>query len=157
MKGPYDYTPPSYWYTDKSGGGAYGFNTETSPGASIPPMQSLKKFLPPQDLDHVDDVWGFHAGQNGFNNINSHTGALEHMFGPIQNMSDMVEKSQLMDYADHRAMFEAFNRNKNEGATGIIQWMLNNAWPSVIWHLYDYYFGRALPTLASKRPIAPCI
>src|SRR6185503_8893857 len=20
-----------------------------------------------------------------------------------------------------------------------IQWMLNNAWPSMIWHLYDYY------------------
>ena len=35
-------------------------------------------------------------------------------------------------------MFEAFGRNKYE-ATGVIQWMLNNAWPSMIWHLYDYY------------------
>jgi len=35
-------------------------------------------------------------------------------------------------------MFEAYSRNKYE-STGVIQWMLNNAWPSMIWHLYDYY------------------
>jgi exo-1,4-beta-D-glucosaminidase len=52
-----------------------------------------------------------------------------------------------MAYEGERAMFEAFGRNKY-GATGVIQWMLNNAWPSIIWHLYDYdlrpgggYFG----------------
>ena len=44
-------------------------------------------------------------------------------------------------------MFEAYGRNKYK-ATGVIQWMLNNAWPGLIWHLYDYslrpaggYFG----------------
>ena len=42
-------------------------------------------------------------------------------------------------------MFEAFARNKYT-STGVIQWMLNNAWPSMIWHLYDYYLrpGRRL-------------
>jgi exo-1,4-beta-D-glucosaminidase len=35
-------------------------------------------------------------------------------------------------------MFEAYGRNKY-GATGVVQWMLNNAWPSIIWHLYDWY------------------
>src|SRR6185437_15017840 len=34
--------------------------------------------------------------------------------------------------------FEAFARNKYE-STGVVQWMLNNAWPSLFWHLYDYY------------------
>ena len=28
---------------------------------------------------------------------------------------------------------------KKYHATGVIQWMLNNAWPSFFWHLYDYY------------------
>ena len=36
-------------------------------------------------------------------------------------------------------MFEGYSRNRNQGATGVIQWMMNNAWPSHIWHLYDYY------------------
>jgi len=33
-------------------------------------------------------------------------------------------------------------------STGVIQWMLNNAWPSIIWHLYDYTLvpGRLLRT-----------
>jgi exo-1,4-beta-D-glucosaminidase len=35
-------------------------------------------------------------------------------------------------------MFEAFRRNKYT-STGVIQWMLDNAWPSLIWHLYDFY------------------
>src|SRR5208337_29052 len=38
----------------------------------------------------------------------------------------------------HRAMMEAFGQKKYK-STGVIQWMLNNAWPSMIWHLYDWY------------------
>ena len=43
-----------------------------------------------------------------------------------------------MDYEGERAMFESYTRNKY-ASTGVVQWMLNNAWPSLIWHLYDYY------------------
>ena len=35
-------------------------------------------------------------------------------------------------------MYEGFSRNKlNAGgtATGIVQWMLNSAWPSNVWNL----------------------
>ena len=35
-------------------------------------------------------------------------------------------------------MMEAFGRNKYV-STGVIQWMLSNPWPSMIWHLYDWY------------------
>ena len=39
MTGPYDYVAPSYWLTDTNRyGGAYGFNTETSPGPAIPTL-----------------------------------------------------------------------------------------------------------------------
>ncbi len=31
-----------------------------------------------------------------------------------------------------------YSRNKYE-STGIIQWMLNNAWPEMVWHLYDWW------------------
>jgi exo-1,4-beta-D-glucosaminidase len=53
--------------------------------------------------------------------------------------ADYEMKAQAMTYDGERAMFEAYARNKYN-STGVIQWMLNNAWPSVIWHLYDYYF-----------------
>ena len=47
-------------------------------------------------------------------------------------------------------MYEAYSRNKYQ-ATGVIQWMLNNAWPSMIWHLYDYYLRPAGGYFGAKR------
>lgn len=43
MLGPYEYVTPNYWYLDTKNGGAYGFNTETGPGAQVPPIESIKK------------------------------------------------------------------------------------------------------------------
>jgi len=39
-------------------------------------------------------------------------------------------------------MLEAYSRNKVNGATGLIMWMLNNAFVSHMWNMYDFY-GRA--------------
>src|SRR5579872_102785 len=47
-------------------------------------------------------------------------------------------------------MYEAYSRNKYK-ATGVIQWMLNNAWPSMIWHLYDYYLRPGGGYFGAKR------
>ena len=45
MTGPYEYVAPSFWYLDTRHGGAFGFNTETSPGPAIPPIESLRRML----------------------------------------------------------------------------------------------------------------
>ena len=51
-------------------------------------------------------------------------------------------------------MFEAYARNKYT-ATGVIQWMLNNAWPSLIWHLYDYYLRPGGGYFGTKKACEP--
>jgi exo-1,4-beta-D-glucosaminidase len=147
MTGPYDYVPPSYWLIDTKHGGAYGFNTETSPGPAVPPPNSLKKFIPPDHLWPIDEVWNFHAGSSRFKNLEHYNAALSAQYGPPKDLDDYNRKSQAMAYDGERAMFEGYSRNKYK-STGVIQWMLNNAWPSLIWHLYDYnlepaggYFG----------------
>ena len=58
-------------------------------------------------------------------------------YGPSSSAEEYVVKSQVSALESHRAMFEAFGRNKYV-ATGVIQWMLVNAWPSHMWHLMDY-------------------
>ena len=63
-------------------------------------------------------------------------------------------KAQLMNYEGIRAMFEAYSRNKYT-STGVIQWMLNNAWPSMIWHLYDYYLRPGGGYFGAKRAMEP--
>jgi exo-1,4-beta-D-glucosaminidase len=51
-------------------------------------------------------------------------------------------------------MFEAFGRNKYS-STGVVQWMLNNAWPSLIWHLYDYYLRPGGGYYGTKKACEP--
>src|SRR6202522_1937598 len=139
MTGPYDYVPPNYWLTDTDKyGGAFGFNTESGPGPAVPLESCLKKFIPEDHLWPQDSYWNYHAGSAGFKDLSHFGASMDAIYGAPKNLDDYELKSQAMAYDGERAMFEAFSRNKYT-STGIIQWMLNNAWPSTIWHLYDYY------------------
>jgi exo-1,4-beta-D-glucosaminidase len=138
MTGPYEYVPPVYWLADTKAGGAYGYNTETSPGPAIPPKESLEKFIPKEHLWPVDEYWNFHAGLERFATVNVLIDAINKRYGQPTSLDDFERKAQATAYDNQRSMFEAYGRNKYV-ATGVIQWMLNNAWPSLIWHLYDYY------------------
>jgi len=138
MRGPYEYVAPSYWLTDTKRGGAFSFNTETGPGPAVPPVESIRKMLPASHLWPIDEYWDYHTGGGPFSNLKVFTEALEARYGKAKGLEDYAMKAQVLAYESHRAMFEAFGRNKYTG-TGVIQWMLNNAWPSMIWHLYDYY------------------
>ncbi len=154
MTGPYEYVPPVYWLTDTKAGGAYGYNTETSPGPAIPPRESLVRFIPKDHLWPIDDVWNFHAGGERFTTINVFTDGLNRRYGTATSLDDYLRKAQAVTYDGQRAMFEAYGRNKYT-ATGVIQWMLNNAWPSLIWHLYDYYLVPAGGYFGTKKAMEP--
>ncbi len=140
MTGPYDYVAPSYWYQDTSKfGGAFGFNTETGPGAAPEQVPELKRFLPESALWPPDNpVWNFHAGGEEFKNLSVFNRAMTDTYGPVENIESYARIAQTMTYDGERAMFEAYSGHRYS-STGVIQWMANNAWPSLIWHLYDYY------------------
>ncbi len=155
MNGPYDYVAPSYWLVDKGGyGGAYGFNTETSPGPAIPTLSSLKKFIPASSLWPPDQIWSLHYGGSGFKELTVYNDAMTASYGRAKDLEDYLRVSQTMAYSGERAMFEAYSRNKYT-STGVIQWMLNNAWPSMIWHLYDYYLDAGGGYYGTKKACEP--
>jgi exo-1,4-beta-D-glucosaminidase len=150
MTGPYEYVPPMYWLSDKKAGGAWSYNTETSPGPAIPTKESLAKFIPKEHLWPIDDYWNFHSGGERFTTIDVFRDALTRRYGAPDSLDDFERKSQAMTYDNQRSMFEAYARNKYV-STGVIQWMLNNAWPSLIWHLYDYYLVPAGGYFGTKK------
>jgi exo-1,4-beta-D-glucosaminidase len=154
MNGPYGYVAPSYWLEDHKLGGAFGFSTEISPGAAIPVMASVREMLPKDHLWPVDEFWNYHAGGGVFKTLNLFTHALDERYGKATSLADYVEKSQLMTYEGERAMFEAYGRNKYT-STGVIQWMLNNGWPSMIWHLFDYYMRPGGGYFGAKKACEP--
>jgi len=163
MTGPYEYVAPSYWQVDTPEGqpgrkqcnpggcgGAYGFNTETSMGPAVPPLESIRAMVGKEHMWPIDDVWNYHAGGGEFKTINVFSDALANRYGKSDNVEDFATKSQMQTYEGVRAMYEAYSRNKYQ-ATGVIQWMLNNAWPSMIWHLYDYYLRPGGGYFGAKR------
>jgi exo-1,4-beta-D-glucosaminidase len=156
MTGPYQWVPPAYWLTDTEHGGAIGFLTETSPGPAIPPLASLRKFIPPEHLWPIDEYWNYHAGGSigVFADIKVFTEALNARYGEAKSAQDFSMKAQAMDYDGQRAMYEAYGRNKYN-ATGVLQEMLNNAWPSLIWQLYDYYLRPAGGYFGTKKALEP--
>ena len=154
MTGPYEYVAPSYWLLDTQHGGAHGFNTETSPGPAIPTIDSLVRMLPSDHLWPINSWWDYHAGGSAFKNLTVFTEALNTRYGTATSLEDYVMKSQVMAYEGERAMFEAFGRDKYR-STGVIQWMLNNAWPSMIWHLYDYYLRPGGSYFGAKKGCEP--
>jgi exo-1,4-beta-D-glucosaminidase len=129
MLGPYDDVPPVYWYVDTRNGGAYGFNTETGPGPQVPPVESLKKMLPEDKLWPINEVWNFHCNRGLFKTLGRYNEAMDRRLGPAKNLDDYVAKAHFLSYEAVRAMFEAFVANKPK-ATGVIQWMVNAAWPT---------------------------
>lgn len=154
MRGPYDYVPPKYWLTDSKYGGAFGFAGEISPGAAVPPIESLQRMFGPQHLWPIDEVWRLHAGTGEFQDIQRFTRALEARYGTAGSAEDYARKAQALTYEGERAMFEAYSRNRYR-ATGVIQWMLNNAWPSTIWHLYDYYLRPGGGYFGTRKALEP--
>ncbi|WP_150452585.1 glycoside hydrolase family 2 protein [Arenibacter lacus] len=154
MLGPYAYTAPIYWFTDTQFGGAYGFNTETGPGAQPPQLESLKKMLPKDQLWPINRVWDYHCGRYEFSDLSRFTKAMDQRYGPPNSLWEFDKKAQAMNYELMRPMFEAFQVYK-EKCTGVIQWMLNAAWPKMYWQLYDFYLNPTAAFYATKKACSP--
>jgi exo-1,4-beta-D-glucosaminidase len=154
MDGPYDWVPPNYWYDvepyEDRTGAAFGFGSELGSGAGTPELGSLKKFLSEADLE---DLWTqpekglFHMSTNTsqFYDRIIYNEGLYKRYGEPKSLEDYLRKAQVADYEAVRSEFEGFASRWSTGrvATGIIYWMLDNAWPSLHWNLFDRYLHPA--------------
>jgi len=157
MSGPYSWVPPNYWLLDKQDlGGAYAFLTEGGPGENPLSMDSFQITVPQNKFWPINEYWDYHCGwsRGNFGNLRFFTPALDSRHGKADSAEDYLQKSQVMAYEGHRAMFEGYGRNKYI-STGVIQWMLNNAFPQMIWHLYDYYLNPSATYFATKVACEP--
>jgi exo-1,4-beta-D-glucosaminidase len=166
MDGPYDWVPPNYWYdTEQRLGSAGGFGSELGAGVGTPSVSSLQRFLSKEDLD---DLWTEEGKEKGLyhmsTNVSSfytrtiYNDALWARYGKPTSLDDYLRKSQIMDYEATKAQFEAYlsrwNTNISRPATGMIYWMLNNAWPSLHWNLFDYYLERTAAYFGTKAALS---
>ena len=146
MWGPYEWQAPYYWYSAEAKGNAVGFNTETGIGAQFPVYESLVKFIPEDQLWPVGDAYDYHTttSRDALHDLSELKMVIDKRMGGASNLKDFIRKAHFVDYEGTRAMVEAHRVNVPR-STGIIQWMLNSAWPSLYWQMYDWYM---VPTSA---------
>ncbi|MEV0271687.1 hypothetical protein AB0H43_23150 [Hamadaea sp. NPDC050747] len=156
MDGPYKWAPPVLWWDTTKNGSAFGTTGEEGTEAP-PPLESLQKFIPAGELWPIGTTWNYHAGKPGsvFDNISLYTNGLNRRYGTATSAADYALKAELMNYENTRSFFEAWNSHEYSQSFGTIFWMLNSAWPSVHWNLYDYYFKPGGGFFGAKKADEP--
>lgn len=156
MAGPYEYVGPDYWFIDTRRGGAYGFNTETNPGMNMPQKENVERLLGGEAAWPLGPAWDYHctASSSHMNNTKIEEAAMDGTYGKADSFGDFVKKAHALDYDATRSMYEAFRCNIGK-ATGIVNWMLNSAWPSLYWQLYDWYGVPTAGYYGVKHACAP--
>lgn len=157
MTGPYSWVAPNYFYLEDGktniNGGAWGFMTEGGPGENPLRKGSYEKVFNEENMyNYTSESWNYHCGRPNteFANLSFFLNPLEARYGKIKDFDDFQRKSSATVYESHRSMFEAYSCNKYN-STGVIQWMLNNALPTNIWHLYDYFLAPSPAYFSAKK------
>ncbi len=129
--GPYNYQDPVRYFTLIN----RGFSVETGT-ESVPTLETLRSFLPEADQWPVDDVWAYHdwvpSASTPFNK------EMETEFGAATDLADFDRKAQMLNYVDHRAIFEGMNAHLWSPNSGRLLWMSQPAWPSTLWQVYSF-------------------
>jgi hypothetical protein len=58
-------------------------------------------------------------------------------FGAATSLADFERKAQMLNYVDHRAIFEGFNAHLWAPNSGRLLWMTQPAWPSTMWQIFS--------------------
>lgn len=119
----------------------WGFRTEIGT-AVFPNYESLKKFIPADKLWPRNEMWDLHFfGPRAFNALpDRYDASIAERYGAPAGIEDYCRKAQLLNLETNQAMYEGWTDRMWENASGIMTWMSQSAYPSMVWQTYDYYY-----------------
>lgn len=163
---------PKKYFTDPRNGylfstGSYGMRSELGSAAFVN-VESFKKFMPPDywvaptvtAVDSKTNMWAKHyfsidgnlgGGSQPVHYINS----INNSYGKATSLEDFCKKAQLLNVETNKAMFESWNDHIWNDASGLLIWMSQSAYPSMIWQTYDYYYDLTGAYFGSKSACEP--
>ncbi len=145
--GPWNYYPdPSSYLKD-----AYGFDTEIGI-PSVPTAESMRQMMAGEDVWPISDVWAYHDFHGG---QKSYCKSIEALYGKSETLEDFCRKAQMINYENHRAMFEAWNSKLWDNVSGVMLWMTHPAWPSTDWQIYSWDYETLGSYFGSKKACEP--
>ena len=119
---------------------------------AIPNYESLVRFIPEADRWPQNDMWGVHdwATENA-QKVGLYNDAVASRFGEPESAEKFCELAQWVSYDAFRAVFEGRSAERR----GLLLWMSHNAWPSLTWCPYDYYFDPHAGFFGSRKACEP--
>lgn len=145
--GPWGAFEPRFYFTKYpdglEGDPARGWGLRTEIGtAAVPNFESFKKFMPQENWWPRDEMWNLHYfGQSAFNAApDRYDASIAKGFGAPTGIEDYCRKAQLINLESNKAMYEGWLDRMWDDASGIMCWMGQSAYPSMVWQTYDYYY-----------------
>jgi len=149
--GPYKYQDPALYYTTLN----HGFSVETGT-PSFSTLESFRASVPAPDQWPPDDVWAYHDWHFSGNGDNApFLAQIQTEFGAATSLEDFERKAQMLNYVDHRAMFEGMNAHLWAPNSGRMLWMTQPAWPSNYWQILSHDYDTQASYYGVKKACEP--
>ena len=149
--GPYKYMDPSLYYTSLN----HGFAVETGT-PSFSTLESFRAWIPKEDQWPISDDWAYHDWhQSGNGDMAPFMAQMQSEFGAPVSLEDFERKAQMLDYVDHRAIFEGMNAHLWSPNSGRLLWMTQPAWPSNTWQILNADYDTQSSFYAVKKACEP--
>jgi hypothetical protein len=123
--------------------GNYGFHSELGL-ACFPSSESFKLFMPPADQWPSNNDWTYDhffgaTGRGDGASPSGYMSLINSKYGTATGLEDFCRKAQLVNIEEHKAMYESYTDHLWHDASGVMMWMSQAAFPTMIWQTYDYY------------------
>ncbi|SEC50484.1 Glycosyl hydrolases family 2, sugar binding domain [Streptomyces sp. 3213] len=139
--GPYGWVEPEKYFDPATYGSKdFGFHTEIGMPV-VSTAASLRNMTGDEPEWPIRGAWYYHDwSERGNQAPQTYKAAVEARLGEVTGLDDFARKAQFVNYENTRAMFEAWNANLWDNASGLMLWMSHPAWHSTVWQTYDYDF-----------------
>ncbi|WPQ61721.1 glycoside hydrolase family 2 TIM barrel-domain containing protein [Chitinophaga sancti] len=163
---------PKVYFTDPHNGylfsnNSWGMRSELGT-ATFVNVESFKKFMPkdcwvvptPEAVNSKDNMWARHFfctdfGLGGGADPVKYINDINRRYGPSQSLEEFCKKAQLLNLETMKAMFEGWNDHMWKDASGMLIWMSQSAYPTMIWQTYDYYYDLTGAYFGAKSACEP--
>jgi Exo-beta-D-glucosaminidase Ig-fold domain/Concanavalin A-like lectin/glucanases superfamily/Glycosyl hydrolases family 2/Glycosyl hydrolases family 2, sugar binding domain/Glycosyl hydrolases family 2, TIM barrel domain len=149
--GPYKYMDPVLYYTALN----RGFSVETGT-PSFSTLESFRASIAKEDQWPVSDAWAYHDWhQSGNGDMAPFMAQVQAEFGAPTSLEDFERKAQMLNYVDHRAIFEGMNAHLWTPNSGRMLWMTQPAWPSNTWQILSSDYDTQASFYGVKKACEP--
>lgn len=161
-----NFPPEEYFEKGIWGGGGdqgdkvdWGFRSELGMGA-FTTWESFREFMPEEYWWPRNEMWEKHffsdqAEYGGGANASNYFNTVQTGYGASRNAQQFCEKAQLMNIEVMKALYEGWQDNLWNTASGLLFWMSQSAYPCFIWQTYDYYLDMTGTYWGAKKACEP--